>query len=83
MRINPHALRVIRERSGLSQAALGRAAKVSQGHISQLEAGQKEPRPDMVQRLAVALGVPVTALVTAPAEPAEAVESSPAAEAAE
>ena len=86
MRINPHALRVIRERSGLSQAALGRAAKVSQGHISQLEAGQKEPRPDMVQRLAVALGVPVTALVTAPAEPTKSVEPAgpgPVAEAAE
>ena len=62
MRINPDALKVIRERSGLSQAALGRAANVSQGHISQLESGAKEPRPDMVRRLAAALRVPVTAL---------------------
>lgn len=69
MRINPDALKVIRERSGLSQAALGRAANVSQGHISQLEAGIKEPRPEMVRRLASTLGVPVAALVVRSEKP--------------
>jgi transcriptional regulator with XRE-family HTH domain len=69
MMINPDALKVIRERSGLSQAALGRAANVSQGHISQLEAGLKEPRPEMVRRLASALGVPVIALVAGTPDP--------------
>jgi len=70
MRINPVALKAIRERSGFSQAALGRAANVSQGHISQLEAGEKEPRPEMVRRLAEALGIPIAALVVDTSKPA-------------
>lgn len=45
---NPDLLRVLRERSGLAQAELARRSGVSQGHISQLEAGDKTPRPLVV-----------------------------------
>jgi transcriptional regulator with XRE-family HTH domain len=50
---------------GLSQLALATRAKVSQGYISDLEAGVKGRRPGaaVLQRLAKALGVPVTALL--------------------
>lgn len=63
MEINPHALKAIRERSGYSQAQLSRITGISQGHISQLEKGEKNPRPAMVRRLADALAVPMGALL--------------------
>lgn len=63
MKVNPVALRTIRELAGLSQAELSRRTGISQGHISQLEAGQKQPRPATVQRIAAALGVPLASLI--------------------
>ena len=71
MRINPDALRAIRERSGLSQTALSTISGISQGHISQLESGQRRSRPETVHRLAAALGVPVGALVSERYDPAD------------
>ena len=68
VKINAVSLRVIRERSGLSQAELGRRTGISQGHISQLEAGEKEPRPDTVARLAAALDCPTITLLAAPSD---------------
>ncbi len=73
MDLNPHALRVIRERSGLSVSALARRAGVSQPHLSNIESGRRHASPAVARRLADALEVPLLALVTAvgPDGPAE------------
>jgi transcriptional regulator with XRE-family HTH domain len=52
-------LRAWRERRGLSQLALAGRAGVSQRHLSFLELGRSRPSRDMVDRLVVALGVPL------------------------
>jgi transcriptional regulator with XRE-family HTH domain len=57
-------LKRLRERQGLSQAALSRRARVAQGYISAIEAGHKRnPGIETLRKLAKALGVPVTALL--------------------
>jgi XRE family aerobic/anaerobic benzoate catabolism transcriptional regulator len=59
-------VRKLREAKGLSQVALAKKARVSQPYLSQLEAGtrgSKSPGVVILQRLAKALGVPVTALL--------------------
>lgn len=61
--INATALRVIRERSGLSQLELAARSGVSQGRISDIEAGSVNVRPSTVRKLADALLVPVVALM--------------------
>jgi transcriptional regulator with XRE-family HTH domain len=54
----------LREESGMSQRALADKAKVTQGYVAQLEAGNKKnPSLAVLQRLAKALGVPVTELL--------------------
>lgn len=68
MKINPTALAVIRERSGLTQTALARASGVSQGRISELEMGDREgrpldARPSTAKSLADALDVPLLAII--------------------
>jgi transcriptional regulator with XRE-family HTH domain len=58
------AIRRAREAKGMTQLELARRAKVAQGYISDLEAGTKRnPGIAILQRLAKALGVPVTALL--------------------
>ena len=54
-----------REEKGWTQAELARRARVSQPYLSQIEAGTrgKSPGIRIMQRLAKALGVPVTALL--------------------
>jgi XRE family aerobic/anaerobic benzoate catabolism transcriptional regulator len=59
-------VRKLRETRGLGQAALAKKARISQPYLSQLEAGtrgNKSPGVVILQRLAKALGVPVTALL--------------------
>lgn len=63
MVLNGSALQAIRERSGLTQSDLARQTGVSQGRISELEAGQVNVRPGTVKALAEALRVPVTAII--------------------
>jgi transcriptional regulator with XRE-family HTH domain len=58
-------LQRLREAKGLSQLALAKRAKVTQGYISELEAGaKKNPEITTLQKLAKGLGVPVTELLT-------------------
>ena len=45
-----------RVEQGLSQRALARRAGTSSGFLSQLEAGDRNPSPEMAKRLATALG---------------------------
>jgi transcriptional regulator with XRE-family HTH domain len=56
-------LKRIREAKGLSQTALARKARVSRAYVFRLEAGGSDPTVGVLQRLAKALGVPVTALL--------------------
>lgn len=65
MLLNGTALRMIRERSGHTQASLARGSKVSQGRISELESGVRNVRPGTVKALADALAIPIAALVVA------------------
>ena len=55
----------LRKKKGWSRAELARRAKVSQPYLSQLESGArgKSPGVAILQRLAKALGVPVTELL--------------------
>lgn len=64
MLLNASALIALRESSGLSQAELARRTGLSQGHVSELERGDKQPRPATMQKLAAGLGVPLPALVS-------------------
>ena len=50
-------LRELREAAGLSRDELASRAGTNRGHIRKLEAGTHAPRPEMVERLATALGV--------------------------
>ena len=52
-----------RERVGISQRELARLSGVSQGYISDLEAGKKDPRLTQAAKLARALGVLVDDLL--------------------
>jgi DNA-binding XRE family transcriptional regulator len=63
VQLNRHALRAIRERSGLSRTALAQRAGISQPHLSNLELGRRQASEQVVVRLAAALAVPVPALV--------------------
>jgi transcriptional regulator with XRE-family HTH domain len=56
-------LRQLREARTMSQAALAAKAKISAGYLLRLEAGRQDPTLGVLERLAKALGVPVTALL--------------------
>ena len=57
-------LKQIREAKGLSQLDLAKRAKVSQGYLSDLEAGEKKnPGIETLRKIAKALGVPVAELL--------------------
>jgi len=52
-----------REAGEMGQRDLAKRAKVTQGYIAQLEAGDKTPSLGVLKRLAKALGVPVGELL--------------------
>jgi transcriptional regulator with XRE-family HTH domain len=56
-------LKKIREAKGLSQTELAKKARVSRAYVFRLEAGGSDPTVGLLQRLAKALGVPVTVLL--------------------
>jgi transcriptional regulator with XRE-family HTH domain len=56
-------LKKARRAKGLSRYALAKEAGVSREYITKLESGRSDPTVGMLQRLAKALGVPVTALL--------------------
>ena len=63
MKVNPAALRTIRERSGYSIRKLGDLSGVSRTTISAIEQGRREPSPATVVALARSLQVPLAALL--------------------
>ena len=57
-------LKTLREEKGLTQDELAKRAKLKKPYISQLETGvRKNPSLSALQRIAKALGVPVTELL--------------------
>ncbi len=57
-------LRKLRRKKGLTQSELCRKAKLSQPYLALLETGEKtNPSLAILQRLAKALGVPITELL--------------------
>lgn len=53
----PELLRRLRLDRGLTQDELSRAAEVSMGHVSRIEAGHHDPHLDTLSRILEALGV--------------------------
>lgn len=70
MHINGEALKAIRERSGLTQSDLAKTVGIRQPHLSNIEAGRRAASPDVAQRLAEALRIPVVAILAQPPEAA-------------
>lgn len=61
VRINGDSLKRWREQAGHTQASLARQAGISQGHISDLEAGKKtDVLPTTAKRLADAISTGLT-----------------------
>jgi XRE family transcriptional regulator, regulator of sulfur utilization len=56
-------LKTLREARHMTQAALAKDARLSRGYLVRLEAGQQDPTLGTLERLAKALGVPVTELL--------------------
>lgn len=63
MQVNPSALRVIRERSGLSQSDLARLIGKPQSYISNIEAGRRGVSEEMAKKIAEALKAPLLAII--------------------
>jgi transcriptional regulator with XRE-family HTH domain len=61
-------LRALREHGSLSLSELARRSGIAKGTLSQLEAGTGNPTLDTVFSLSNALGVPVSDLLTGPAD---------------
>src|SRR3954451_21505162 len=61
-------LRARRDEQGISLSELARRSGIAKGTLSQLESGAGNPTIDTVFSLSNALGVPVSDLLTAPAE---------------
>jgi transcriptional regulator with XRE-family HTH domain len=57
-------LKRLRKARKFSQYALAKEAGVSREYVRNLEAGKYDPTVGMLQKLAKALGVPVTALLS-------------------
>lgn len=70
MRINPQALKTIRERSGMTVSSLARAAEVDRTLIAHIEAGRRNAGPETTLALAKALKVELPAILADPAEAA-------------
>lgn len=60
MAFNTQILLMARQARSLSQAALAKKAKVSQGQLSKIENAQQEPSPEIIDLLANALGFPAS-----------------------
>jgi transcriptional regulator with XRE-family HTH domain len=58
------AVRIFRDRQGWSQAQLAQASSVDRGYISRIESGGVDPGLEMQRRIADALGINLSELIT-------------------
>ena len=56
-------VKALRLERGMSQAELAKRARISRVHVIRIETARQEPTLGVMERLAKALGVPVTALL--------------------
>lgn len=63
MRLNHSALRVIRERTGVSQSKIAELAEIDRPNYAHIEAGRRRGTPEQIKAIANALQVPVDALL--------------------
>lgn len=63
MRLNHAALRVIRERTGKSQTQVADMAGMDRANYAHIEAGRRRGTEEQVKAFAVALQIPVDALI--------------------
>lgn len=68
MKVNRHALKEIRERSGLSVPALARDVGCSHGTLYDIENGKRGASAELTVRIARALKCPLVALLADPDE---------------
>jgi transcriptional regulator with XRE-family HTH domain len=66
LRVNGTALRIIRERSGLSATRLAQQAEISPQFLSDLELGRRNASPEVLRRIADSLECPLIALLRDP-----------------
>ena len=66
-RHNGLAIRYLRIKSGIKPGALAATVGCSYEHLNNLETERKEASPEVLQRIASALDVPIRALVRDPA----------------
>lgn len=62
MASNGTAIRVIRRALGWQARKLAKAAGISAPYLCNIEAGRRQASPEVLRRLAAALGVPMAAL---------------------
>ncbi len=60
---NPVAVKRLRIAAGLRQVALAKRAKITAAHVSKIETGRNSAGPEVLGRLAKALGCPVEELM--------------------
>lgn len=61
-------IRSIREAANLSRETVAEKAKISVNYLGEIERGEKWPKPNMIERIASALGVSPAALFEYEAE---------------
>jgi len=64
MLINHHALRVIRDLSGLTQTQVASDAEIDRPNYAHIEAGRRKGTTAQARAIAKAIGVPVLAIAT-------------------
>jgi transcriptional regulator with XRE-family HTH domain len=60
--INGATVKALREALGIPQGVLARDAVISQGYLSNIEAGRKQPDAAVTRRIATRLGVVIDAV---------------------
>lgn len=71
MRINPAALRTIRQDRGVSLTDLADKVSCNRAHLSNVEAGRRQASPQLIRELADALKIDLFALLGPENDPAE------------
>jgi transcriptional regulator with XRE-family HTH domain len=69
MKLNAEALRVIRERSGLSKSELADRAGIDRSLVTRLENGERPGTPSVILKLATALQCSQVAICTLDLDP--------------
>ncbi|MER7070941.1 helix-turn-helix transcriptional regulator [Terrabacter sp. NPDC000476] len=60
--IHGPAVRAIREALGIKHGEFAIRCNISPGYLTNIEAGRKQPAPDVASEIAKALGVPLDAI---------------------